>query len=47
MSRKALGKGLDALIPDLRPATIGGQAGVVEVDLDEIASQSRISRGLG
>jgi ParB family chromosome partitioning protein len=38
MSRKALGKGLDALIPDLRPATIGGQASVAEVDLEDIAA---------
>jgi len=48
MSRKALGKGLDALIPDLRAATVGGQSGVAEVDVEEIAAnpyqpRSRIS----
>ena len=38
MSRKALGKGLDALIPDLRPETISGQAGVLEVEIEEISA---------
>jgi len=48
VGRKALGKGLDALIPDLRPATISGQASIVDVDVGEIAEnpfqpRSRIS----
>lgn len=38
MSRKALGKGLDALIPDLRPETMSGQGGITEVALDEIVA---------
>jgi len=38
MSRKALGKGLDALIPDLRPETMGGQANVLDVEIEEIAA---------
>jgi ParB family chromosome partitioning protein len=37
MSRKALGKGLDALIPDLRPETMSGQSLIAEVGIDEIA----------
>jgi ParB family chromosome partitioning protein len=37
MSRKALGKGLDALIPDLRPETMSGQVSILEVGIDEIA----------
>jgi ParB family chromosome partitioning protein len=38
MSRKALGKGLDALIPDLRPETLGGHAGIVEIEVGDIAA---------
>jgi ParB family chromosome partitioning protein len=38
MSRKALGKGLDALIPDLRPETVAGQAGAMDVDIEEISA---------
>jgi ParB family transcriptional regulator, chromosome partitioning protein len=37
VGRKALGKGLDALIPDLGRATISGQAAIVDVEIDEIA----------
>jgi ParB family chromosome partitioning protein len=38
MSRKALGKGLDALIPDLGTATAtGAGAAIVEVGVDEIS----------
>ncbi|HVP58596.1 MAG TPA: ParB/RepB/Spo0J family partition protein [bacterium] len=37
MARKALGKGLDALIPDFGRATMGGQATIVDVGIDEIA----------
>jgi ParB family chromosome partitioning protein len=37
VGRKALGKGLDALIPDLGRATISGQATIVDVEIDEIA----------
>jgi ParB family chromosome partitioning protein len=37
VGRKALGKGLDALIPDLRPATVSGQAAIMEVEIGEIA----------
>ena len=37
MGRKALGKGLDALIPDLGRATISGQATIVDVEIDEIS----------
>lgn len=38
MSRKALGKGLDALIPDLRPETISGQGNILDVEIAEIAA---------
>lgn len=38
MSRKALGKGLDALIPDLRAGTMSGQGTILEVEIDEIAA---------
>jgi ParB family chromosome partitioning protein len=39
VSRKALGKGLDALIPDLGgPRAAADQAGVAEISLDEIAA---------
>lgn len=38
MSRKALGKGLDALIPDLRPETISGHGNILDVEIDEIAA---------
>ncbi len=36
MARKALGKGLDALIPDLKPP--GAASGVTEIEIDEIAA---------
>lgn len=36
MARRALGKGLDALIPDLKPGATG--EGVVEIGIEEIAS---------
>jgi ParB family chromosome partitioning protein len=38
VSRKALGKGLDALIPDLKQTTVTVEGGVVEVAIDEIAA---------
>jgi ParB family chromosome partitioning protein len=38
VSRKALGKGLDALIPDLKQTTVSGQSGVVEIDIEDIAA---------
>ena len=38
MGRKALGKGLDALIPDLKPATMGGHAAIVDVEIGDIAA---------
>lgn len=38
MSRRALGKGLDALIPDLKGDAVAGRAGIVELDIDEIAA---------
>jgi ParB family chromosome partitioning protein len=37
VSRKALGKGLDALIPDLKKDTLVSQGGAVELDIDDIA----------
>jgi len=36
VARKALGKGLDALIPDLKPP--GAASGVTEIEIDEIAA---------
>jgi len=38
VSRKALGKGLDALIPDLKPEGVQGQEAVVHIAIDEIAA---------
>ncbi len=38
MSRKALGKGLDALIPDLRTSPEPGVRSVDEIDIDDIAA---------
>jgi ParB family chromosome partitioning protein len=38
VSRKALGKGLDALIPDLKAVTRAGQDNVVEIEIDEVAA---------
>ena len=38
MSRKALGKGLDALIPDLKKVALADQGGVVDIAIDDIAA---------
>lgn len=38
MSRKALGKGLDALIPDLKPGSMKGEGSITQIDIDEIAA---------
>ena len=38
MSRKALGKGLGALIPETKRETGGGEGSVVEIIIDEIAA---------
>ena len=36
MSRKALGKGLDAIIPDLKPGGFEVRGHLVEIDVSEI-----------
>lgn len=38
MTRKALGKGLDALIPDVKTGTMAGHGSVVEIHIGEIAA---------
>jgi ParB family chromosome partitioning protein len=38
VTRKALGKGLDALIPDLKTGTMAGHGNVIEIKIDDIAA---------
>lgn len=38
MTRKALGKGLDALIPDLKTGTMAGHGNAIEIHIDDIAA---------
>jgi ParB family chromosome partitioning protein len=38
VARKALGKGLEALIPDIKAEQAAGEVGVVELDIDSISA---------
>ena len=38
MSRRALGKGLDALIPEVKRDAVPGRSEIVELDISEIAA---------